>query len=261
MEFPNKKHKKMKPLISIIIPTYKRPELLARTLQSVDFSKRNLLEIIVVDDDPNMTGQKVAQSFENVIYIAKRGTQRGLSKSRNIGIDLSIGEFLIFIDDDDYFEPKAIDYYIEATTLNKGFVYSDFNYIKPNEIIRVNLEKRALRALLVHNFIPVGSYMIRRSAIKYRFDEFMRSHEDWDFLLKNLDIENSIYIPKITVNIDKTADDNGSMQNRRKQLLWMDFISIYSRHPASDLAELRSRTLKSYGINISAEAFNFNDVH
>lgn len=251
----------MKPLISIIIPTYKRPDLLARALQSATCSNNNLLEIIVIDDDPEMSAQKVVQAFEKVRYVAKRGIQRGLSKSRNIGIELSIGDFLIFIDDDDFFEANGIEFYLEATKLNKPFVYSNFNYIKPNEVVNVNLESRSLRGLLVHNFIPVGSYMIRKSAIQYRFDEFMRSHEDWDFLLKNLDLKNSVFIPKITVSIDKTAVENESMQIRRKQLLWMDFISIYSKHPAPDLAEARAKTLKSYGVNIPLQTLRFGEIH
>lgn len=251
----------MKPLISIIIPTYKRPDLLARAIQSATCSNNNLLEIIVIDDDPEMSAHKVVQAFEKVRYVAKRGIQRGHSKSRNIGIELSMGDFVIFIDDDDYFEPHGIEFFIEATKLNNPFVYSNFNYIKPNEVVNVNLESRSLRGLLVHNFIPVGSYMIRKSAIKHRFDEFMRSHEDWDFLLKNLDLENSVFIPKITVSIDRTAVENESCQIRRKRLLWMDFITIYSRNPAPDLAELRSKHLQSYGINLPPNALDYPDIH
>ena len=96
------------PLVSVIIPTYKRPDYLDRAIDSVLNQTYNNIEIIVVDDNnPNTEGrertEKIMRRYENnphVIYIKHEYNKNG-SAARNTGFKASHGVYLAFLDDDD----------------------------------------------------------------------------------------------------------------------------------------------------------------
>ncbi len=95
-------------LVSIIIPTYDRPQLLAGTLDSVMAQQYTNFEIIVVDDgSPNDLTKELCASYSKVRYhrIENSG---GPSKPRNEGIHLAKGEYIAFLDDDDLWEQDKL---------------------------------------------------------------------------------------------------------------------------------------------------------
>jgi GalNAc5-diNAcBac-PP-undecaprenol beta-1,3-glucosyltransferase len=244
-------------LISIVIPTYKRPHLLTRALASICQSKLAAIDVLVVDDDVEMSAADIVRNFPDVRYVAKRGVSQGLSKSRNIGIELAEGRYILFLDDDDFLLPGAIDVFAENLNSKFSFYYSDFRYLRKNGEEPVSLDSVAMRKLLVVNEIPVGAYLIEKSAVKVPFDTCMNSHEDWQFLLSNVDWSLAKYLGVPVVGIDKTSDDDSSMQNRRREQFWMDFLTIYAKFPAPEHAELRSQMLLGLGVNIPKELLGF----
>ena len=248
----------MEKLITVVIPTYKRQEILKRTLGSLRSADMSKLDIIVIDDDPQMSAAPIVQQFGEGRYFAKRGLQRGLSISRNIGINLSVGKYIVFIDDDDYFYPGAMDLFTESMHPQISFYYSDFTYLRTNGAVDVDQSNVINFKLMVSNTIPVGSFMIEKAAIVYQFDPMMRSHEDWEFLLKNVRWGNSYHIKQKVVVIDKTELGFDSMQNRKKDITWLDYLSVYSKHPSAELAENRAQMLANYGVNIPSNLLKFN---
>jgi glycosyltransferase involved in cell wall biosynthesis len=248
-------------LITVVIPTYKRPETLKRTLGSLRGGDMSMLDVLVIDDDPQMSAATIVQEFGEGRYFAKRGLQRGLSISRNIGINLSVGKYIVFIDDDDYFYPGAMDIFTAAMHPQISFYYSDFTYLRINGEAHVDQSGVINHRLMVGNTIPVGSFMIEKAAIVSQFDTMMRSHEDWEFLLKNVHWEHSQYIQEKLVVIDKTELTDESMQIRKKNMFWLDYLSIYSKHPSPELAELRAQVLATYGVNVPAALLNFKSDH
>ena len=104
---------KQYPLVSVIIPTYKRSELLSRALASVIAQTYENLEIIIVDDNDGenefrkTTRSKIQNEFsgKNIHYIENEKNE-GLAEARNIGVKKSMGKFIAFLDDDDRVAPK-----------------------------------------------------------------------------------------------------------------------------------------------------------
>lgn len=89
------------PLVSVIIPTYKRTDYLKLTLHSVLNQTFKDFEIIVVDDGtPNDENLLLCQTFNKVKYI-KIENSGGPARPRNIGIRESKGKYIAFVDDDD----------------------------------------------------------------------------------------------------------------------------------------------------------------
>ncbi|MBW2937714.1 glycosyltransferase family 2 protein [Aureisphaera sp. CAU 1614] len=97
------------PLVSIIIPTYNRPEMLRLTLDSL--GKQTFLdyEIIVVDDGTANNLNKLLCEQYNQVYYFKIENSGGPSKPRNFGIKKSKGKYLAFVDDDDLWLPQKLE--------------------------------------------------------------------------------------------------------------------------------------------------------
>lgn len=96
----------MQPLISIIIPVYNVEKYLKKCLTSVAEQTYKNLEVILIDDGSTDGSGKICDDFKNederaVVIHKKNG---GLSGARNAGIDKANGEFLMFVDSDDYID-------------------------------------------------------------------------------------------------------------------------------------------------------------
>lgn len=103
------------PGVSIIITTFRRPELLDRCIRSVLSQDYENVEILLVEDGPTEETKRVAERYRKEIhYIPK--PHGGISSSRNVGCKAAKGDFIAFVDDDDLFHPCRI------TRLAEGFI-------------------------------------------------------------------------------------------------------------------------------------------
>lgn len=97
------------PLISVIIPVYNAEKFIDRAVQSVLCQMDGKIELILVDDGSTDGGGSLcdiyAQDNENVYVVHKKNG--GISTARNAGITAASGEYVMFLDADDYLEPEA----------------------------------------------------------------------------------------------------------------------------------------------------------
>lgn len=102
----------MEPLITVVIPVYKVEKYLKRCVESVINQTYKNLEIILVDDgSPDSCGKicdEFAESDKRVKVIHKRNG--GLSSARNMGIDISSGDYITFVDSDDWVDRDYVLY-------------------------------------------------------------------------------------------------------------------------------------------------------
>ena len=104
------------PLVSIVIPTYRREESLYKALGSVEGQDYENLEIIVVDDNDeagwNVKVSDIVERFRQQctrpVYLIVNHPNRGSAMARNVGIDVAKGEYVSFLDDDDVYLPSKI---------------------------------------------------------------------------------------------------------------------------------------------------------
>lgn len=94
------------PTLSVIIPVYNSERFLCKCLDSVVNQTYQNLEIILIDDGSTDSSSAIcknyAENHSNITYI--RSLNGGPSKSRNIGLNVSTGEYITFVDSDDYLE-------------------------------------------------------------------------------------------------------------------------------------------------------------
>ncbi len=95
---------------SIIIPTYNVDKYISKTLESILLQKYNNYEIIIVDDGSTDNTRQIINSIKDkrIKLICQKNS--GVSKARNEGIKNSKGDYIIFVDGDDYLENYTLEY-------------------------------------------------------------------------------------------------------------------------------------------------------
>lgn len=106
-----------KPLVSIVVATYRRDKDLVRALDSIANLNYTNYEVVLIDDNDDVIWNDKVEQIVNdfsllhsdicVKYFANHPNQ-GSAKTRNFGIDMSEGEYVCFLDDDDLYLPKRI---------------------------------------------------------------------------------------------------------------------------------------------------------
>ncbi len=94
-------------LFSVIIPTFNRAALLARTLESVFDQRFTDFEVIVVDDGSTDATEGTVQAARHPVLVVRQG-HRGPGAARNTGARLASGEYLAFLDSDDLWFPWTL---------------------------------------------------------------------------------------------------------------------------------------------------------
>ncbi len=117
------------PLVSIIVPVYNGERTIERCLRSIQNQSYKNIEILVVNDGSTDHTEKVAQKYaagdKRFRYIKKENS--GVSHSRNVGIAAARGEFLQFVDGDDWLVKQATEEFVKtALTFGCEMVVSDY---------------------------------------------------------------------------------------------------------------------------------------
>lgn len=100
------------PLISIIVPIYNKEKYLKKTLDSIINQKYKNLEIILVDDCSTDGSYEICKEYlekDSRIKLLRNEKNSGVSKTRNMGLDNASGEYIGFVDADDYIEESMYD--------------------------------------------------------------------------------------------------------------------------------------------------------
>lgn len=178
------------PLVSVIIPCYNHGQYLADGINSVLEQSWSPIEIVVVDDGSSDNTRAVAEQFPGVKYIYQKN--QGLSAARNTGTRHSTGEFLSFLDADDWLYPEAIAYNVrqllaepEAAFISGAHDKVDDNRQLLADECNVVNQDHYLR-LLEGNYIGMHATVLYRRSIleQFMFDTSLRACEDYDLYLK-----------------------------------------------------------------------------
>ncbi len=109
------------PEFSVVIPCYNGADYIERCLDSIAEQTFQPEEIVVIDDGSTDSTVDVCHSFAKRYsgkFLVHSQTNAGVSAARNKGIDLSEGEFLVFVDSDDELTPDALAHYAAAISQN-----------------------------------------------------------------------------------------------------------------------------------------------
>ncbi len=183
-----------KPLVSVIIPTYNRANLIGRAIQSVLDQTYQNIEIIVVDDASNdNTEEIVTKSHSKDIVYLRHDCTKGGGAARNTGIIASSGQYIAFLDDDDEWLNDKLKKQVETIkTLSSewGGIYCGFYRITDKKTKKVEVFKKGnLKTELLKEKLDIGSsstlLFIKKIILEIGlFDETFERNQDYELLIR-----------------------------------------------------------------------------
>ncbi|MDD5320857.1 MAG: glycosyltransferase [Methylococcales bacterium] len=180
------------PLVSLIVRTKNRPALLQQALQSICEQTYPKIEIIVVNDG-GIDVSEVISPFncdDIAIVLVQFPVNLGRSKAANAGLDKATGEYIAFLDDDDWLETGHIYNLVQAIEKHPEMkvVYSGVRCVDGEKKPLPNHFGASFDAtqLLAGNYIPIHAALFSKELLKFgcRVDESLEYYEDWDFWIQ-----------------------------------------------------------------------------
>ncbi|MFL9917768.1 glycosyltransferase family A protein [Paraburkholderia fungorum] len=261
-----------RPVISVIIPTHRRPVLLERALHSIKSQVSPIsYEIIVVADEWNPADDEVCQRLLGPDDIKiKRNGPPSRAQSRNLGLELASGKYAMFLDDEDAWQPGLLARLAERSEIREGrFVYFDCAVVTESRVTpqpqlisktKVDLSAQLNELVYVKNQVDVSCFAFPRQLIdRIRFDSHMRAYEEWDFMLSVFDREMPVHLPVQGSIIHQASDDSSNQRDDSEGAsslhTVLDYLYVYHRHPAPSNAvrEHRAALMQQVSVTLPAD--------
>lgn len=184
----------MKPFFSIIIPTYNQGYLLKKCLHSVFSQTFKSFEVIVVDNFSTDITKKIISKYNDKIIYKKIKNKGVIAKSRNLGLKLSNGEWIAFLDSDDIWKNDKLEKMFYLINRKNFEVVCNSEWFLYNDRISLNVpgpfEKNFYsQLLLMGNRLSTSASIVKKSFVrknKIIFPESSKfiSCEDYYFFLE-----------------------------------------------------------------------------
>lgn len=212
-------------LVSIIMPCLNGSLTIHQAIQSVLLQEHKSVELIIIDDGSTDDSVKIISDYQSadarVKLIINRGT-RGVSFARNLGLLSANGNYIAFLDSDDYLLPHSIASRLSSAYRNSAnVVYGPYLRLLPDgRLSKVTPpDKISFKDMLRKNYVGNLTGMYRREY----FGEVLQSnirHEDylmWCNLIKKVDFAYSTGIEPIAVYRVSNSSLSG---NKVKAFVW-----------------------------------------
>lgn len=235
------------PLVSIVTPTFNRGYILGRTIESVTRQTYPNWEHIVVDDGSTDNTSQLISSFKDprIRYIVQEN--KGPSAARNRALDVAKGDWIAYIDSDNELFTNYLEVMVRNVSQVQGAVfaiacgkrtqelYKDgvlVDFIDDSGDFPDNLTAKDI-GLRTHHF-DINGFMHSRKVIKsgVRFDEEMRSLEDWDFAIEIAErfSEGFVYVRDSLFHYHQRYGTDGLVSNASYGDWAKSFDRVFQKH-------------------------------
>ena len=185
------------PKVSVIVPVYNVEKYITRCLTSLINQTLDDLEIILVNDGSQDNSEQIIRQFKrkhnNIIYVTKENG--GLSSARNFGLIYATGEYVAFLDSDDYADRTTYQkMYEKAKATNSDYVECDFIWQYPDrQKIDTGYRYKDKKEMFEKARVVAWNKLIKRDIIINNKLEFPVGlyYEDVEFFYKLLPYVNS----------------------------------------------------------------------
>ena len=211
------------PKVSVIVPIYNVEKYLEKCINSLLSQTLEDIQIILVNDGSKDNSGNIAKEYEKnnkdrVIYVEKENG--GLSDARNYGLKYATGDFIAFLDSDDYIEKNAYEeMYNKAIEENADYVECDFIWEFHNKI-RVDKQYPYKNKKEMLSFVRVVAWnkLIKRQLITDNNLEFPKGlrYEDIEFTYKLIPFLNKFaYVDNPFIHYVQREGSIANVQNER----------------------------------------------
>jgi GT2 family glycosyltransferase len=219
-----------RPLVSVIVPTRNRVATLSRALNSILNQTWSNLEVVIVDDgSTDGTEKLIERHFDDKRIVYAPIMASGVSAARNFGLRSATGEYVAYLDSDNYWEPQHVELTLKTMLLQEARAgYSVLRAFNTKGSVRFRGARFDMPSLQRENYIDMNVYMHHRGLIDsgLRFDETMKRCVDWDFILRASVTAPPVHAPIVGCNY---VDDNDTLDRITSNELSGDFYRICQR--------------------------------
>ncbi|WP_320046297.1 glycosyltransferase family 2 protein [uncultured Ilyobacter sp.] len=241
-------------LISVVVPFYNIGNYVIKTIDSLESQTYRNFEVIFVDDASYDNSLNIVEEYLNkvsfkykIIHLSKN---KGVSNARNIGLDNSKGEYIYFLDSDDYISENTFEKIIEIFSCeNPDIIFFKFKRVDENgtliehyndkfkDVNRIENSKDILiKYLNLEIFIYTCSVIYKKEVINNFYFNEIEYIEDQDFIIRTL--LNANRIGYIDSELVKYTCREGSIMNSGFNLKLLSkaklFDTLYNQYKTSD---------------------------
>jgi glycosyltransferase involved in cell wall biosynthesis len=194
MQEQNSKLTSKQPLVSIVIPCFNYGHYLGECVQSALNQNYPNVEVIVIDDDSTDNTGDVAKQFSKVKYFKiKHQGNKTPAHALNVGVQVSTGDFIIFLGADDKLDPqyvaKCVELFNSKTFGNKyrvGFIWTGYQAFGDSKEIVLPYVEKLTRWNYDHCGGQVGSMLVPKNLYSLigGYDESLPQYEDLDWVIR-----------------------------------------------------------------------------
>jgi glycosyltransferase involved in cell wall biosynthesis len=218
-------------LISVIIPVYNVENYLKKCLDSVISQTYNNLDIILINDGSKDYSGKICEEYaskdKRITLISRKNA--GQASARNIGLDMAKGEFIAFVDSDDYIEPNMYEILLKALTesnadiaecKSRNFFGNNFSNIVQSGKITILSQEEVLNDLFYNKYVrfEVWDKLYRKSSIgEVRFKDGQLFEEVYFGRLVFQKINSLVSVDMVLYNylVGRTGNTNSTFKRSR----------------------------------------------
>jgi len=218
-------------VISVIVPTYRRPEKLRRSLEAIAAQTYRDVEVVVVNDGGPSVREVVAPIEGRVrIVLHEAETNRGHFACRNVALGLATGDRIAFCDDDDIYSPHHLAS-VASAIHGADLVYSGvtIRVLRPDGGVTTLPFSRPFDAALLRrtNFIVPSSVLYERRLhdILGPFDEAAGPYWDWDWVLRVSGAGTIARVPETSVTYEFDLRGGNLSDAPEKDRPFLDYLS------------------------------------
>ena len=246
------------PLVSVVIPAYRRGHVIERALQSVLEQTYQDFEILVVDDGSKDNTASVVAALaktEPRIHYLCHDTNRGAQAARNTGIRAATGKWVAFLDSDDYWLPDSLEKRLTiAEKESVEVVYSGCNVIR-NDGNLTPFGIPAFSGSIYFNVLISPGPMFQSllvskvalEAIEY-LDEKIIAYQEWDTSIRLAKLFNFAFMPEPTFIYDCRGDDTISKNMKRDV---EGYQQVFNKHFSEVIKQAGPRAVAHHYQNIA----------
>lgn len=237
------------PLVSVVIPTYNRREILGATLASWERQLYRDLEILAVNDAGDDIADVVAR-FPRARCV-NRETNGRQAAACNTGIDAARGDAFVFCGDDDFVFPDHVARLVEALERSgAGIAHAEglIAFVEGRNLVSLTGFGYGIDDMAEHDvanaFYPPHAVLVRRDVVERagRFDEAMPVAEDYDYWVRLAAASDVVHVSSTTCGYAARADDS-HVSVRHRSDLPAAHAAIYARHPRPERPLLEARRI------------------
>ncbi len=186
--------KKNNPDISIIVPAYNAEKHISKCLNSLLSQTKKELEFIIINDGSTDQTEKIIKSFSDKRLIYFKNKNQGIGKTRNFGIEKATGQYIMFLDSDDYLVSTACEVLFTAAQKNSlDLVIADFYKKYPQSLEEIHTPDFAISSLkenpdIITEYLNPWAKLYNRKMLidnNIKFVENLK-YEDAPFIIKAL---------------------------------------------------------------------------